>query len=90
MRKKIITLGINLKDEYKKRLESVGELVIQESPESVEDFLKKTKDADVIFSNGDFLLDTLPKLKNVFVTYPKGLEINNRFNYFENCAIIKA
>jgi glycerate dehydrogenase len=69
MNKKIITLGINLKDEHKKRLESIGELIIQESPESIEDFLSKTEGADVIFSNGAFLLDSLPKLKNVFVTY---------------------
>lgn len=70
MKKKIITLGINLNEVHKKRLESVGELIIQESPKSVEDFLSKSKDADIIFSNGDFLLDILPKLKNVFVTYP--------------------
>ncbi|MBT3406718.1 hypothetical protein HN419_06175 [Candidatus Woesearchaeota archaeon] len=70
MGKKIVTLGMNLKDEHKQRLESIGELIIQESPESVEDFLSKTEGADVIFSNGDFLLDVLPKLKNVFVVYP--------------------
>jgi len=68
--KKIITLGVNIKDEHKKRLESIGELVIQESPESVEDFLSKTERADIIFSNGAFLLDSLSRLKNVFVTYP--------------------
>mgnify|MGYP002639999981 CR=1 FL=1 len=68
--KKIIALGTNISDENKKRLESIGELVIQESPESVDDFLKKSEGADVIFSNGAFLLDSLPKLKNVFVTYP--------------------
>ncbi len=68
--KKIITLGINLNDEHKTRLESIGELIIQESPESVEDFLSKTEGANVIFSDNGFLLDSLPKLKNVFVTYP--------------------
>jgi phosphoglycerate dehydrogenase-like enzyme len=68
--KKIITLGINLNDEHKTRLESIGELIIQESPESVEDFLSKTEGANVIFSDSGFLLDSLPKLKNVFVTYP--------------------
>ena len=68
--KKIITLGINLKDEHKKRLESIGELTVQEDPESVEDFLLKAGGADIIFSNGGFLLDSLPRLKNVFVTYP--------------------
>lgn len=68
--KKIVTLGINLKDEHKKRLEAVGELKVLESPTSVEDFLTKAKNADVVYSNGDYLLDSLPKLKNVFVTYP--------------------
>ncbi len=70
MVKKIVTLGINLKDEHKKRLEAIGELKVLENPTSVGDFLKKTKSADVIYSNGDYLLDSLPKLKNVFVTYP--------------------
>lgn len=68
--KKIITLGINLKDDHKKRLAAVGELEMLESPTSVEDFLNKVKNADVVYSNGNFLLDSLPKLKNVFVTYP--------------------
>ena len=68
--KKIIILGINLKDDQKKRLSSIGELETFDAPNSVEDFLKKSKNADVIYSNGDHLLESLPKLKNVFVTYP--------------------
>ncbi len=68
--KKIITLGIDLKDDHKKRLETIGELTILESPASVEDFVNKTKNADVIYSKGDYLLESLSKLKNVFVTYP--------------------
>lgn len=68
--KKIITLGINLKEEHKKRLETIGKLEILESPISAEDFLKKTENADVIYSNGEYLLENLSKLKNVFVTYP--------------------
>ncbi len=67
--KKIVALGINLKDDHKNRLEAIGELKILESPTSVEDFLNKAKNADVIYSNGAYLLDSLPKLKNVFVTY---------------------
>ena len=70
MNKKIITLGINLSDEYKKRLTAIGELKELESPTSVEDFLSKTENADVIYSNGAYLLESLPKLKDVFVTYP--------------------
>lgn len=68
--KKIVTLGIKLTDEHRQRLASIGELHELESPESVEDLLKKSENADVIFSNGDFLLESLPKLKNVLVTYP--------------------
>ena len=41
-----------------------------ESPESVEYFLDKSEGMDVIYSDGDYLLESLPKLKNVFVTYP--------------------
>lgn len=68
--KKIVALGINLKDEHKKRLEAIGELEVLESPKSIEDFLTKAKSADVVYSNGAYLLDSLPKLKNVFVVYP--------------------
>jgi len=67
--KKIIVLGVKLSDEHKKRLESVGKVSVLESPTSVEDFVNKSEGADAIFSNGAYLLDVLPKLKNVFVTY---------------------
>ncbi|MEJ2267742.1 MAG: NAD(P)-dependent oxidoreductase [Nanoarchaeota archaeon] len=70
MSKNIITFGVNLNEEQKKRLAHLGELNELKSPESAEDFLNKSEGADVIFSNGDFLLESLPKLKNVFVTYP--------------------
>jgi len=67
--RKIVTLGVNLSDDHKRRLEAVGELNTQESPITVEDFVNKADGADIIYSNGDFLLDSLPKLKNTFVTY---------------------
>jgi D-3-phosphoglycerate dehydrogenase len=70
MMKKIVTLGINLDEDYKKRLKLIGELSVLDTPTSVEDFLEKAKEADVIYSNGDCLLEALPKLQNVFVTYP--------------------
>jgi len=70
MIKKIVALGINLDDNYKKRLELIGQLSIMEAPISIEDFLEKAKGADVLYSNGDYLLESLPKLQNVFVTYP--------------------
>lgn len=69
-KKKIITLGINLNDEHKKRLMTIGELKELESPTSVKDFLEKTENTDIIYSNGNYLLESLPQLKNVFVTYP--------------------
>lgn len=68
--KKIVTLGINLDDKYKKRLGLIGELSVMDAPTSVEDFLEKAKGANVLYSNGDYLLESLPKLQNVFVTYP--------------------
>ncbi len=68
--KKIITLGIDLNNEHKKRLEAIWELEAFDDVVSVEDFLEKTKNADVIYSDGDYLLESLPELKNVFVTYP--------------------
>lgn len=68
--KTIITLGIKLTDEHKKRLMALGGLKELESPMSVEDFLSETKNANVVYSNGDYLLESLPKLKDVFVTYP--------------------
>jgi D-3-phosphoglycerate dehydrogenase len=68
--KKIVTLGVNLDETYTKRLESLGELKTSDAPTSIEDFLEKTQGVDAIYSNGDFLLESLPKLQNVFVTYP--------------------
>lgn len=53
----------------KKRLSSIGDLHELESPTSVEDFLEKAEGADAIYSDGSYLLESLPKLKNVFVTY---------------------
>jgi glycerate dehydrogenase len=70
MVKKIVILGINLNDDYKKRLSDIGELKQLESPTSIEDFLEKVDGADVVYSNGSYLLDSLPRLKNIFVTYP--------------------
>jgi phosphoglycerate dehydrogenase-like enzyme len=68
--KTIITLGITLKEEHKKRLSSLGTVISYDSPTSVSDFVNKSKGADIIYSNGSYLLDSLPKLSNVFVTYP--------------------
>lgn len=67
---RIIILGINLSDEHRARLSAIGDLHIMDDPESVDDFLLKSEGADIIYSNGDYLLESLPKLKHVFITYP--------------------
>lgn len=68
--KKIYVLGVSLTDAQSEQLKTIGEIIAIDSVESVDDLVVKTKDADVIFSDGDYLLESLPKLKNVFVTYP--------------------
>src|SRR4030042_4387792 len=67
---KIIVLGAKPNDEQKARLEALGEVKYLSSPPSSDDLVKKAEGADVIYSDGAFLLDSLQKLKNVFVTYP--------------------
>jgi len=67
---KIIVLGANLKDDQKARLEALGEVKYLPSPSSSDELLKQVKGANVLYSDGAFLLVSLPKLKNVFVTYP--------------------
>ncbi len=67
---KIIVLGTNLKDDQKARLEAIGEVKYLSSPSSSEELLKQAKEADILYSDGAFLLVSLAKLKNVFVTYP--------------------
>jgi phosphoglycerate dehydrogenase-like enzyme len=68
--KKIVTLGITLTDEQKQRLTAIGELEMMESPASVEDIIDKVANADVLYSDGEYLLESLPKLKDIFVVYP--------------------
>lgn len=68
--KKIIVLGANLNNDQKTRLEALGKVEYLPSPSSAEELLKQAKRADVLYSDGEFLLVSLPKLKNLFVTYP--------------------
>lgn len=69
--KKIIVIGdFRFTEEQKARLEAGGEVVYVESPDSSEEWLRRVEEFDVICSNGSHLLENLPKLKNVFVTYP--------------------
>lgn len=68
--KKIVVLGINFNEEQKSRLEKIGEVKYCESPTSVDNLLELTTGAEVICSDGAYLLNSLPRLKDVFITYP--------------------
>lgn len=67
---KIVVLGAKPNDDQKVRLEALGEIKYLPSPSSSGELVKQAKGADVLYSDGAFLLDSLPRLKNVFVTYP--------------------
>lgn len=67
---KIIVFGVNFNDEQKNRLEKIGNVIYESSPETSDELVKKANGFDVICSDGSCLLESLPKLKNVFVTYP--------------------
>ena len=67
---KIVVLGAKPNDDQKARLEALGEVAYLPSPSSSDELVKRAEGADVLYSDGAFLLDSLPKLKNVFVTYP--------------------
>ena len=67
---KIVVLGANPTDKQKARLEALGGVNYLSSPSSSDDLVKQTYGADVLYSDGAFLLDSLPKLKDIFVTYP--------------------
>lgn len=68
---KIVTIGsFNLTDKQKTRLSKVGEFIEAGEPTSAEDWINKAKGADVVCSDGSYLLGNLDKLENVFVTYP--------------------
>jgi phosphoglycerate dehydrogenase-like enzyme len=67
---KIVVLGANPNDSQKKRLEALGEVKYLPSPSSSDELVKQVAGANILYSDGAFLLDSLHKLKNVFVTYP--------------------
>jgi phosphoglycerate dehydrogenase-like enzyme len=68
--KKIIVFGINFNEDQKARLEKQGTVTYAQSPTSSEELIKLSEGFDIICSDGTFLLESLLKLKNVFVTYP--------------------
>ena len=67
---KIVVLGAKPSEEQKKRLEVLGDVKYLPSPSSVDELVKNVGGADVLYSDGSFLLDSLSKLKDIFVTYP--------------------
>jgi len=67
---KIVVSGANLNDEQKKRLEALGEVVYFPSPISSEELVERVRGVNILYSDGSFLLNSLPKLENIFVTYP--------------------
>lgn len=68
--KKIVTLGITLTDGQQQRLKKIWDLEILESPASSEDLVHKAQGADILYSNWAHLLESLAKLKDIFVVYP--------------------
>lgn len=56
-------------NEQSERLRALGE-VKTVSFSSSEEWLERVQNSDVIFSDGDYLLENLERLENVFVTYP--------------------
>lgn len=68
--KNIVVLGAKPDVKQKKRLNKLGKVKYFPSPSSSKDLLEKAKDADVLYSNGAFLLESLPKLRDIFLTYP--------------------
>jgi len=68
--KKIVVLGAKLNDNQKARLQALGEVQYLPSPSTSDGFLHQAEGVDIIYSDGSCLLASLPKLKNVFVTYP--------------------
>lgn len=56
-------------EEQNTRLQAIGE-VKNVSFSSSEEWFASVQGSDVIFSDGDYLLENLERLENVFVTYP--------------------
>lgn len=68
---KIIVIGgFSFTEDQKVRLDKVGTVEYKSAPGSADKWLQEVKGADIIASDGDFLLENIYNLKNVFVTYP--------------------
>lgn len=67
---KIAVVGTELSADKKARLEALGEVKYLPSPTDSEALVAAAEGADVLYSDGSRLLESLPKLRNVFVVYP--------------------
>jgi phosphoglycerate dehydrogenase-like enzyme len=70
MKKICITGDFPFTEEQKARLAAQGEVKNVTGYSSSEEWLSAVQGSDVILSDGDYLLENLEKLENVFVTYP--------------------
>ncbi len=70
MKKITIAGSFSFTNEQKQRLEGLGEVSWMPEATSAEEWLKNVQGADIIISDGSYLLDNLYNLENVFVTYP--------------------
>jgi phosphoglycerate dehydrogenase-like enzyme len=70
MKKICITGDFPFTEEQKARLAAQGEVKNVTDYASSEEWLSAVQGSDVILSDGDYLLENLGNLENVFVTYP--------------------
>ena len=70
MKKILITGDFLFTEEQVNRLKVLGEVTVTTDYSSSEEWLEAVKGADVVLSDGDYLLENLENLENVFVTYP--------------------
>jgi glycerate dehydrogenase len=69
--KNIVVIGdFEFSDALIEKIKSLGKVSFIVNASSATDWLQKVQGADVICSDGDYLLENLSKLKNVFITYP--------------------
>lgn len=70
MKKIVITGDFPFTEDQEARLDALGEVRQTTDYSSAVEWLAAVEGADVILSDGDYLLENLSNLKEVFVTYP--------------------
>lgn len=70
MKKITIAGSLPFADDQKARLDTFGQVRTVNDYTSADEWLTAVQGSDVILSDGDYLLENLEKLENVFVTYP--------------------